>query len=264
MEESARISRGNCKDLKDLKASDYDALLIPGGFGAAKNLSDFGFKGAEMSVDKEVEDIMREFKAQKKVIALTCISPIIAAKVFGKDGVKLTLGGKGDEWPYAGSIDAASSFGAQCEEQGVDGVTTDWTNDIVTTPAYMKGDAKPHEVYDGIQKFIRRVSSLVQQNQVVEEMVKTEHEREPPKTEDILTANLIQHSVNKIWNDYDTDNSGQLNFDESKVFISDSFGGTMVMKDADLKKMFDKIDTDGDGLINKGEMAVFLLKLTKF
>jgi Ca2+-binding EF-hand superfamily protein len=70
--------------------------------------------------------------------------------------------------------------------------------------------------------------------------------------------------VNKIWKDYDKDNSGQLSFDESKVFISDSFGGSVVMKDSDLKKMFDKIDTDGDGLINKGEMAVFLLKLTKF
>ena len=161
MEESARISRGNCKDLNTLKATDFDALLIPGGFGAAKNLSDFGFKGADMTVDKEFEEILRDFKAQKKVIGLTCISPIVAAKVFGKDGIKLTLGGKGDEWPYAGSIDAASSFGAICEEVGVDGITTDWTNDIVSTPAYMKGDAKPHEVFDGIQKFIRRVSSLV-------------------------------------------------------------------------------------------------------
>ena len=116
MEESARISRGNCKDLNTLKATDFDALLVPGGFGAAKNLSDFGFKGADMTVDKEFEEVLRDFKAQKKVIGLTCISPIVAAKVFGKDGVKLTLGCKGDEWPYAGSIDAASSFGAHCEE----------------------------------------------------------------------------------------------------------------------------------------------------
>ena len=75
--------------------------------------------------------------------------------------------------------------------QGIDGVTTDWTNDIVTTPAYMKGDAKPHEVYDGMEKFVRRVSSLVQQNNVVEEIVKKEQSEQPAKTEDILTANLI-------------------------------------------------------------------------
>ena len=95
-------------------------------------------------------------------------------------------------------------------------------------------------------------------------MVKKEEDEAPAKTEDILTANLIQQAVNKIWNDYDKDRNGQLSFEESKMFISDSFGGSVVMKDSDLKKMFDKIDTDGDGLINKGEMAVFLLKLTKF
>ena len=104
-----------------------------------------------MTVDEDVEKIMRDFKTSKKVIGLTCISPILAAKVFGKDGVKLTLGGRGDSWPYNGSIDAASSFGAVHEEQDVDGVCTDWVNDIVTTPAYMKGDAKPHEVFDGVQ-----------------------------------------------------------------------------------------------------------------
>ena len=112
MEESARISRGNCKDLKTLSAANYDALVIPGGFGAAKNLSDFGFKGADMKVDEDIEKIMKDFSEKKKVIGLTCISPIIAAKVFGKDGVKLTLGGRGDSWPYNGAIDAAGSFGA--------------------------------------------------------------------------------------------------------------------------------------------------------
>ena len=95
-------------------------------------------------------------------------------------------------------------------------------------------------------------------------MIKKEEEDSEVTTEDILTANLIQQSVKKIWNDYDKDKNGQLNFEESKSFVSDSFGGGVVMKESDLKKMFDKIDTDGDGLINKGEMASFLLKLTKF
>jgi len=169
MEESARISRGNCKDLKSLEQADFDALIIPGGFGAAKNLSDFGFKGAEMKVDPDVEKILLDFKANKKVIGMTCISPIIAAKVFGKDGIKLTLGGRGENWPYDGALDAAKQFGAIVEEMDVHGVCTDWVNELVTTPGYMQGDAKPHEVYDGVQHFVRKVNTVVQQQKVVSE-----------------------------------------------------------------------------------------------
>ena len=150
MEESARISRGDCKDLKTIKTDEFDAILIPGGFGAAKNLSDFGFKGAEMKVDEDIEKVLKEFKDKRKVIGLTCIAPIVAAKVFGQDGIKITLGGRGENWPYAGALDAAESFGARVVECDVQGVCVDWSDQIVTLPAYMKGNAKPHEIYDGV------------------------------------------------------------------------------------------------------------------
>ena len=79
----------------------------------------------------------------------------------------MTLGGRGEKFPYDGSLDAAKSFGAIVEEMDVHNVCTDFVNDLVTTPAYMQGDAKPHEVYDGIQHFVRKVNSLVKQNEVV-------------------------------------------------------------------------------------------------
>lgn len=161
MEESARIARGNCKDLKDLNIDDFDALLIPGGFGAAKNLSDFGFKGAEMIVEEDVADIIQKFHAAKKVIGLSCIAPILAAKVLGSENVKLTLGGRGENFPYCGALDAASSFGAVLEEMDIEGVCTDSNNLIVTVPAYMQGDAKPHQVYDSVVKMVEEVNSLV-------------------------------------------------------------------------------------------------------
>ena len=161
MEESARIARGNVKNLEELKAADYDVLLIPGGFGAAKNLCSFGFDGADMTVQQDIEKVLLDFRSEQKVIGLTCIAPIIAAKVFGKDGVKLTLGGRSENFPYAGSIDAAESFGAQMEEKDVSGVTVDYKNHVITTPAYMQGDASPHAVYDGIQNFLIKVQSLV-------------------------------------------------------------------------------------------------------
>ena len=137
MKESARIARGNVKDLNELAASDYDALIIPGGFGAAKNFCSFGFDGADMTVETDVESVLRDFRTQEKVIGLTCIAPIIAAKVFGDQEVKLTLGARGENFPYAGSIDAAKSFGARTEELDVNGICTDWKSNLVSTPAYM-------------------------------------------------------------------------------------------------------------------------------
>ena len=145
---------------------------MPGGFGAAKNLCTFGFDGAQMTVHEDVEKVLRDFHSADKVIGMTCISPIIAAKVFGSKGVKLTLGGRGESFPSAGAIDAAISFGANVEEMDVSKVCTDWQNHIITTPAYMQGDASPHAVFDGIQSFLRRVESVVKQKEAAEQSAK--------------------------------------------------------------------------------------------
>ena len=90
LNESARIARCAVKPLSELNANDVEAVVVPGGFGAAKNLSDFGFKGAEMTVNGEVEKVLKEFHQAGKPIALCCIAPIIAAKVFGSQGVKVS------------------------------------------------------------------------------------------------------------------------------------------------------------------------------
>ena len=149
--------------MAELRAADYDALLIPGGFGAAKNLCTFGFDGADMTVHEDMEKVLRDFRSEDKVIGLTCIAPVIAAKVFGNEGIKLTLGGRGSNFPYAGSIDAAASFGADMEEMDVNEVCTDWSKNVISTPAYMQEDASPHAVFDGIQNFLHKVNSLVRQ-----------------------------------------------------------------------------------------------------
>ena len=148
MEESARIARGAVSDLATLDHANFDALFIPGGFGAAKNLCDFGFKGADMTVSPQVEKILKDFHNAQKYIAMCCISPILASKVFGKNsggpGVKLTLGSRGDAWPYNGSIDAATSFGNELVDMDINAICVDETNRVVTAPAYMKGTAQPH------------------------------------------------------------------------------------------------------------------------
>lgn len=72
--------------------------------------------------------------------------------------------------------------------------------------------------------------------------------------------------MNRIWEDYDTSKDGYLTLAESREFIRDSFGNTSTREfnEKDIKDLFDRIDTDKDGKINKGEMALFLLQLSKF
>ena len=100
LREAARIARGNINELKILSADNFDALFMPGGFGAAKNLSNFAFKGKEMEVEKDVAEVIKEFHAKKKHIGLICISPILAAKVLGSKsggaGINITLGKKNE------------------------------------------------------------------------------------------------------------------------------------------------------------------------
>jgi len=162
LKESARIARGAISSLGDLKAGDVSALVVPGGFGAAKNLSDFGFKGAEMTVDPEMERVLSEFHAAGKPLALCCIAPILAAKVLGKSGVKLTLGNCGSEadWPYQGSIEAAKSFGANMELKNVEEVCVDEKNKIVTTPAFMY-NGQFHQIQEGVAKMVDSLVKLI-------------------------------------------------------------------------------------------------------
>jgi enhancing lycopene biosynthesis protein 2 len=163
LEESARIARGNVKDLNELMVEDFDALIVPGGFGAAKNLSDFGIVGEKMKVQDDVAKVLTEFKDSKKVIGLSCIAPILAAKTFEGKKIKMTMGGvKGDAWPFAGASQLALTMGHVMNTGAtVQDVVYDTEHRIVTTPAYMQANARPHEVYDGMSKFITYVSHMV-------------------------------------------------------------------------------------------------------
>jgi len=162
LKESARIARGAVAPLSDLKAADFSAVVFPGGFGAAKNLSDFGFKGADMEVDPEVRRILTEFHGAGKPQALCCIAPILAAKVLGKSGVTLTLGNCGPEsdWPYQGSIEAAKSFGANMKLMNVDEVCLDTEHKVVTSPAFMY-NGQFHEIQDGVTKMVDELVKLL-------------------------------------------------------------------------------------------------------
>merc|ERR1712154_93521 len=114
--ESARIMRGNIEPLDKCDAGDFDALIIPGGFGAAKNLSDFAVNGADLTVDPTLESLMTAFHESGKPIGVCCITPTIAAKVFRSKGVKLTVGSddeSDEKYPFAGAAGAIKGLGAK-------------------------------------------------------------------------------------------------------------------------------------------------------
>lgn len=151
--ESARIARGNIKPLSTFDEKAFDAILFPGGFGAAKNLSDFAFKGADCSVNKDVENAIQAMHKSGKPIAALCISPVLLARVLG--GVELTIGQDEDTAKAIGEMGASHSSTNHGE------VTIDAENNVFTTPCYML-DADITQIGNGAENIVRAVlKSLV-------------------------------------------------------------------------------------------------------
>ena len=150
--ESARIARGQIKDLTDLNVSDFDALIVPGGFGVAKNLSDFAFKGTEMTVLRAFEDIILEFTKQSKPIGALCISPAIIANIL--EEATLTIGSDND------TIIAVEAMGATHKITDHGEVVIDKKYKLATTPCYML-DATIAEIGDGAQNVVKAVFEML-------------------------------------------------------------------------------------------------------
>jgi enhancing lycopene biosynthesis protein 2 len=143
--ESARIARGQIKNLNQFNPASFDGLLLPGGFGVAKNLSTWAFEGADASVLPGVEEAISGMVALKKPVGALCISPVILAKVLGK--VHLTVGD--DE----ATIDAIESLGAKHIYTTHGEVVVDPDQMLVTTPCYML-DATIDQIADGANNLV--------------------------------------------------------------------------------------------------------------
>jgi len=153
LRESARIARGQIRPLAELRASDFDAVIFPGGFGAAKNLCDFATKGAETTVDPDVERVVCEFHDAGKPVGMCCIAPVIAARVL--PGCTVTIG---DD---PATAEAIAAMGSTHAERPVTEACVDGGFNVVTAPAYMYGDAPVHCVFDGIGAMVRGVLDRV-------------------------------------------------------------------------------------------------------
>jgi enhancing lycopene biosynthesis protein 2 len=150
--ESARIARGNIKNLKEFQAADYDGLIIPGGLGAAKNLSTFAFDGPHCFVNKDVERAVRETAAQSKPIGALCIAPAIVAKILGN--INVTIGA--DPATEA----ALAQMGASHSKTGHGEICVDPDKKIVTTPCYML-DARVDQIGEGAENLVKAMLEMV-------------------------------------------------------------------------------------------------------
>jgi enhancing lycopene biosynthesis protein 2 len=152
--ESARIARGRIRDVAKVEPRELDALVLPGGFGAATNLSTFAADGAKATVDPGVATLVRGMHAAGKPIAALCIAPAVLAAILGKDAhPELTVG---DDAETAQALEA---MGARHVAAGTTDVVVDRRNRIVTTPCYMLA-TRISEVAEGAEKAVRAVLEL--------------------------------------------------------------------------------------------------------
>ena len=152
--ESARIARGNIKDLKDVSASTLDALILPGGMGAAKNLSDFVVKGPDATVQPEVKRILQEMISAGKPVGAICIAPATLTKALSDIKPEITIGSD------INTASALEAMGGKHKECAVDAICVDEKNKIVTTPAYMIGPGIK-DVAAGIEKLVDQIISMI-------------------------------------------------------------------------------------------------------
>ena len=154
--ESSRIARGEIKDMAEVSGNDLDALVIPGGFGVAKNLCDYAMAGPECSVNPDVYRLIAELRLMEKPIGAICIAPVMMAKVLGEqeESANMTIG-----YDETTSTDIIS-MGSKHVECPVSEMIIDEEKKIVTTPAYMEAKSIK-ETAEGIEKLINQILSMI-------------------------------------------------------------------------------------------------------
>ncbi|AXY03191.1 isoprenoid biosynthesis protein ElbB [Vibrio alfacsensis] len=150
--EAARIARGNIDDVAKLNVDEYDALLLPGGFGVAKNLTDFAIAGAECSINTHVAQACRAFAKANKPAGYLCIAPTIIPMIYDQ-GVKGTIG---NDEATAAAFDRMGGEHIDCQ---VDEVHFDENHKVLSTPAYMLAE-NISQAASGIDKLVNKLVEI--------------------------------------------------------------------------------------------------------
>ncbi|GHA61411.1 isoprenoid biosynthesis glyoxalase ElbB [Photobacterium aphoticum] len=150
--EAARIARGQISDITTLNPAEYDALLLPGGFGVAKNLSDFAFAGADCTIHPDIKRVCQQFADEEKPAAYLCIAPTLIPLIYGP-GAKGTIGTDPD------TASAFNQMGGEHIDCPVDEFVLDQQRRLLSTPAYMLAGSIS-EAATGIQKLVKCLVSI--------------------------------------------------------------------------------------------------------
>lgn len=151
--EAGRIARGKIRPITDVNVEDLDALIIPGGAGPVKNLSNYAYEGADLEVRHDVTMLIRSFHTAGKPIGAICIAPVVLAKALSAHKPVVSIGND------VTTIANIKAFGAFHEDHPVDGVCIDEANKLVTTPAYMLGP-DISDIAQGIEKLVGAVVTM--------------------------------------------------------------------------------------------------------
>jgi len=153
--ESARIARGKIRNIAEINTSELDALIFPGGFGAAKNLCNFAVMGADATVQPDVARLISEMAAARKPIGAVCIAPALIATTLGREyAPQLTIGAD------TGTAEAINNTGSSHVACTVRDIVVDKKNKIVSTPAYMLAE-RISEAAEGINKTVKALLEMI-------------------------------------------------------------------------------------------------------
>lgn len=153
LQESARLARGEISSLNELVADEFDAVIVPGGFGVAKNLSDFATASDNMQVLDALKEALSGFRDEAKPIGLMCIAPVMVPRLLG-EGIAVTVG---NDPAVSGAISAMGGLHRSC---GVEDIVVDLEHRVVTTPAYMLA-TRISEAATGIFKLVDRIEEMM-------------------------------------------------------------------------------------------------------
>ena len=163
MVESARIARGNVKEISEITPADIDALVIPGGFGSAKNFTDWAFKGPDCTIRTDVKLLLVNLINIGKPIIALCVSPIVIAKALEDSGIQLnlTIGSTHAPSPYeiSGFMAGINSVGAKTIEKTTSEILVDKENKLITAPCYMM-EASVLDIHKNIKQAIEALKEL--------------------------------------------------------------------------------------------------------
>ncbi|MFB6307438.1 MAG: isoprenoid biosynthesis glyoxalase ElbB [Flavobacteriales bacterium] len=162
--ESSRIARGDITPLKELNVNDVDGIMLPGGFGAAKNLTEWAFSGPEGNINQEVKRVINDAINSEKPIGAVCMGPTVVAKALQNTDheVELTIGTTESSSPYDinGIAQGVEATGAKAVNKEANEVQIDEKHKIFTSPCYNM-EASITDVHKGIQKTVKELLSHV-------------------------------------------------------------------------------------------------------